>query len=109
MEKFASMCWLQVKNYLTTKEGRTEEGMFMEQLISETIYQNDGAPLRQPVVGFYCYIWSVLEGNDAKVTLVVVADNNRYVFMPPPFDEWWRGIKCYPCPSVCYQNLVSTQ
>ena len=20
--------------------------------------------------------------------------------MPPPFKEWWRGIKCYPCPSV---------
>jgi len=38
------------------------------------------------------------------------------VFMPPPFEEWWRGIKCYPClcvrpcvrlcirPSVRYQN-----
>ena len=22
-------------------------------------------------------------------------------FMPPPFEEWWRGIKCYPCPCVC--------
>ena len=22
------------------------------------------------------------------------------VFMPPPFEDWWRGIKCYPCPSV---------
>ena len=20
--------------------------------------------------------------------------------MPPSFEEWWRGIKCYPCPSV---------
>jgi len=20
--------------------------------------------------------------------------------MPPPFEEWWRGIKCYPCPCV---------
>jgi len=20
------------------------------------------------------------------------------IFMPPPFEEWWRGIKCYPCP-----------
>jgi len=20
-----------------------------------------------------------------------------YIFMPPPFEEWWRGIKCYPC------------
>jgi len=28
------------------------------------------------------------------------------LFMPPPFEEWWRGIKCYPCPSVRYQNLV---
>jgi len=40
------------------------------------------------------------------------------IFMPPPFEEWWRGIKCYPCPcvrsSMCvafvhYQNLVSAQ
>jgi len=22
------------------------------------------------------------------------------IFMPPPFKEWWRGIKCYPCPCV---------
>jgi len=22
------------------------------------------------------------------------------VFMPSPFEEWWRGIKCYPCPCV---------
>ena len=22
------------------------------------------------------------------------------IFMPPPFEEWWRGIKCYPCPCV---------
>jgi len=20
------------------------------------------------------------------------------LFMPPPFEEWWMGIKCYPCP-----------
>ena len=20
--------------------------------------------------------------------------------MPPPFKEWYRGIKCYPCPSL---------
>jgi len=44
-----------------------------------------------------------------------------FLFMPPPFEEWWRGIKCYPCPcvrscirpcvraSVRYQNLVSAQ
>jgi len=25
---------------------------------------------------------------------------NRRIFMPPPFEEWWRGIKCYPCPCV---------
>ena len=24
----------------------------------------------------------------------------RSRFMPPPFEEWWRGIKCYPCPCV---------
>jgi len=21
-------------------------------------------------------------------------------FMSPPFEEWWRGSKCYPCPCV---------
>jgi len=21
-------------------------------------------------------------------------------FYAPPFEEWWRGIKCYPCPCV---------
>ena len=21
-------------------------------------------------------------------------------FIPPPFEEWYRGIKCYPCPCV---------
>jgi len=27
--------------------------------------------------------------------------------MPPPFEEWWRGIKCYPCPCVrpCVRSL----
>ena len=24
----------------------------------------------------------------------------RHSNMPPPFEEWWRGIKCYPCPCV---------
>ena len=24
----------------------------------------------------------------------------KYFFMPPPFEKWWRGIKCYPCPCV---------
>jgi len=24
----------------------------------------------------------------------------KILFMPRPFEEWWRGIKCYPCPSV---------
>jgi len=24
-----------------------------------------------------------------------------WIIMPPPFEEWWRGIKCYPCPCVC--------
>jgi len=40
-----------------------------------------------------------------------------WVFMPPLFKEWWRGLKCYPCPcvracvcaSVRFQNLVSAQ
>ena len=25
---------------------------------------------------------------------------NIFIFMPLPFEEWWRGIKCYPCPCV---------
>jgi len=24
--------------------------------------------------------------------------------MPPPFEEWWRGIKCYPC--LCVRSSV---
>ena len=31
-----------------------------------------------------------------------------FIFTPQPFEEWWRGINCYPRPSVRYQNLVST-
>jgi len=30
------------------------------------------------------------------------------LFMPPPFEEWWMGIKCYPCPCVhsCVRSFV---
>jgi len=30
------------------------------------------------------------------------------IFMPPPFEEWWRGIKCYPWPCVraCVRESV---
>jgi len=31
-----------------------------------------------------------------KVTLFV----QQGIFMSPPFEEWCRGIKCYPCPCV---------
>lgn len=41
----------------------------MEKLISEAIYQNDGAPYPQPVVGFYCYMESIIEGNDTRVVV----------------------------------------
>jgi len=27
-----------------------------------------------------------------------------YIFMPPPFEEWWRGIKRYPC--LCVRAFV---
>jgi len=30
----------------------------------------------------------------------VLFNNFKSIFMPPPFEEWWRGIKCYPCPCV---------
>ncbi|KAL4222247.1 Speckle targeted PIP5K1A-regulated poly(A) polymerase [Mactra antiquata] len=56
-----------VKNYLVNEEGRNEEGIPMEKLISNAIYQNDRAPLPKPVVGFYCYMESVLDGNETKV------------------------------------------
>jgi len=26
------------------------------------------------------------------------------VFMPPPFEEWWRGIECYPY--LCVRSSV---
>jgi len=31
-------------------------------------------------------------------------ENQQAVFMPPPFEEWWRGIKCYPC--LCVRPSV---
>ena len=51
--------------------GRTEDGIAMEKLISETIYQNDGAPLRRPVVGFYCRMESSIQGSDTKVIVTM--------------------------------------
>ena len=24
-------------------------------------------------------------------------DTKEAIVMPQPFEEWWRGIKCYPC------------
>jgi len=51
-----------------------------------------------------------------KLVLVLLLRHSftmELLFMPPPFEEWWRGIKCYPCrhvpASVRYQNLVSAQ
>jgi len=29
-------------------------------------------------------------------SIYVVCNVYHYCFMPPPFEEWWRGIKCYP-------------
>ena len=34
------------------------------------------------------------------VFLISMAYKISFIFMPPPFEEWWRGIKCYPCPCV---------
>jgi len=31
---------------------------------------------------------------------VIELFNFCHIFMPPPFEEWWMGIKCYPCPCV---------
>jgi len=47
--------------------------------------ENEGA--------IHCWIDTEYIGKE-KVFLFVC------VFMPPPFEEWWRGIKCYPCPCV---------
>ena len=33
-------------------------------------------------------------------TWISVLKSRVVVFMPPPFEEWWRGIKCYPYPCV---------
>ena len=29
--------------------------------------------------------------------------------MPPPFEEWWRGIKCYPSPLNNFWKTASIQ
>jgi len=56
-----------------------------------------------------------------RIALLIAAlmyDSFTFIFMPPPFEEWCGGIKCYPCPSVraCVrpsvrplQNLLSAQ
>ena len=33
----------------------------------------------------------------------------QWVIMPPPFEEWWRGIKCYFFKSVLYFRLYCDQ
>jgi len=30
--------------------------------------------------------------------------SGNMIFMPPPFEEWWRSIKCYPC--LCVRPSV---
>jgi len=30
----------------------------------------------------------------------------QFLFMPPPFEEWWSGIKCYPCPCVHIRPFI---
>jgi len=42
---------------------------------------------------------------DQSMLLTWKVDMNTHdvlviVFMPPLFEEWWRGIKCYPCPCI---------
>jgi len=39
-----------------------------------------------------CFIYLIVYSTTPKIyhTLLIL-------FMPPPFEEWWRGIKCYPC------------
>lgn len=59
-----------VKQYLN-REGHNEEGIAMEKLISEAIFQNDGAPLPEPVVGFYCTMESEINEKDTKVRVAM--------------------------------------
>ena len=59
-----------MKQYLQ-KEGHTEEGLAMEKLISEAIFQNDGAPLPEPVVGFYCTMESDIGDKDTKLRVAM--------------------------------------
>ena len=44
------------------------------------------------------------EGNGNKIieniSSVSLYPLQTCLVMPPPFQEWWRGIKCYPCPCV---------
>ena len=41
----------------------------MEKLISNAIFQNDGAPLPQPIVGFYCLMESEIADKDTLVRI----------------------------------------
>ena len=49
------------------------------------------------------YMLKVLNNMQVKTLTCKTALNdndNLTIFMPPPFEEWCRGIKCYPCPCV---------
>lgn len=43
----------------------------MEKLISKAIYQNDGAPLAEPVVGFYCTFESDVGEKETKLKVAM--------------------------------------
>jgi len=59
----------------------------------------------EPIQLYGCEVW----GNE-KVDVLerVQLRYYKYIFITPPFEEWLRGIKCYPCPSVraCVRPFV---
>ena len=78
------------KSYLTNQEGRNEDGLVMEKLISQAIYQNDNAPLARPVVGFYCYMDSCIEGTSTKLVVSMECKEGQR-----DFNTFFQFIKMY--------------
>ena len=47
-----------------------------------------------------------LKDDKMKWVPCIYSNVKKSVFMPPPFEEWWSGIKCYSCPWAFYKNIA---
>jgi len=63
-----------------------------------TVYfQSDSTGARQGFDYIFVAITTGIHKLQMSISAIVV---NEPFFMSPPFEEWGRGMKCYPCPCV---------